>query len=155
MKSGSAHFSPVIQHLNFTKGKTMKLLHATVKYVCMNIISKLLNVKCKNTSVVQRTHFEYQYRHIRVKPLRQTLFPQLIGSSPHTVFIHALTRCDSRPGTTLRADRESSVCPPFLFHFFALLGFRLAVYTVAARLAVLMEMPAVWLLTPHKVHLLK
>lgn len=50
--------------------------------------------------------------------------------------------------------KKSSICPPFFASLF-LFSASLSVYMVVGCLAVLMEMPAVWLLTPHQVHLLK
>lgn len=48
--------------------------------------------------------------------------------------------------------KKSSICPPF---FASLFLFSASLSVVVGCLAVLMEMPAVWLLTPHQVHLLK
>lgn len=45
--------------------------------------------------------------------------------------------------------KKSSVCPLFLPPLL------LSVCVYGGRLAALMEMPAVWVLTPHQVHLLK
>lgn len=82
--------------------------------------------------------------------------PQFGARFTQTLSIHTPTRHHFCTATPVRANKEKQHLSSFFFFPpAALLPFSGFVYMVVGRLAVLMEMPAVWLLTPHQVHLLK